>query len=304
MKNLLLLLSITLCPLWLFSQNLEVDGQAKITVMNSDPSAQNIVVRQADGTLAVRDASTLTDADSDPNNELELPQSPAPGEMTYWDGTSWVSVPTGTDGQELTLCAGIPTWATNGICPPPSVTSPTGRIWMDRNLGASQVATSSTDAASYGELYQWGRGTDGHQIRTSGTTSIQSSTDQPGHGDFIIQFTDWRSGPNGNLWQGGNGVNNPCPSGYRLPTNAEWDSERLSWNSNDSMGAYASPLKLSLTGGRNWTDAGLFNVGSFGYYWSSTANMTSSTYLRIDSNSALLSNFARAFGLSVRCIQN
>jgi hypothetical protein len=29
----------------------------------------------------------------------------------------------------------------------------TGRIWMDRNLGATQVATSSTDAASYGHLF-------------------------------------------------------------------------------------------------------------------------------------------------------
>jgi hypothetical protein len=39
---------------------------------------------------------------------------------------------------------------------------------MDRNLGASQVATSSTDPASYGDLYQWGRPADGHQIRTYG----------------------------------------------------------------------------------------------------------------------------------------
>lgn len=39
----------------------------------------------------------------------------------------------------------------------------TGLIWMDKNLGASQVATSSTDAASYGDLYQWGRAAEGHQ---------------------------------------------------------------------------------------------------------------------------------------------
>jgi hypothetical protein len=44
------------------------------------------------------------------------------------------------------------------------VTNPTtGKTWMDRNLGASQVANSSTDAASYGDLYQWGRRADGHQ---------------------------------------------------------------------------------------------------------------------------------------------
>jgi hypothetical protein len=38
------------------------------------------------------------------------------------------------------------------------VTNPTtGATWMDRNLGATQVATSSTDAAAYGDLYQWCR---------------------------------------------------------------------------------------------------------------------------------------------------
>jgi hypothetical protein len=45
-----------------------------------------------------------------------------------------------------------------------------GQIWMDRNLGASRVATSSTDSEAYGDLYQWGRGTDGHEKRDSGTT--------------------------------------------------------------------------------------------------------------------------------------
>lgn len=38
------------------------------------------------------------------------------------------------------------------------VTNPTtGKTWMDRNLGASQAATSSTDDLAYGDLYQWGR---------------------------------------------------------------------------------------------------------------------------------------------------
>jgi hypothetical protein len=33
----------------------------------------------------------------------------------------------------------------------------TGKIWLDRNLGATQAATSRTDSARYGALYQWGR---------------------------------------------------------------------------------------------------------------------------------------------------
>lgn len=39
------------------------------------------------------------------------------------------------------------------------VTSPiTNRKWMDRNLGASRKALSSSDDLAFGDLYQWGRG--------------------------------------------------------------------------------------------------------------------------------------------------
>ena len=92
---------------------------------------------------------------------------------------------------------------------------------MDRNLGANQVATSSTDANAYGDLYQWGRGNDGHQCRNSSTTSTLSSSDTPPNSNFILSPNapyDWRTTQNNNLWQGVNGTNNPCPTGFRIPT--------------------------------------------------------------------------------------
>jgi hypothetical protein len=184
------------------------------------------------------------------------------------------------------------------------VTNPTtGKIWMDRNLGATQVATSSTDANSYGDLYQWGRGADGHQCRTSATTSTSSSTDQPGHGDFIFSASDWRSSANTNLWQGVNGVNNPCPSGYRIPTYQELDAERLSWSSNNSAGAFASPLKLPLAGYRG-IDGSLVDVGAYGSYWSSTVNGAYSRNLFFYSGYANMDFNHRASGFSVRCLKN
>lgn len=57
---------------------------------------------------------------------------------------------------------------------------------MDRNLGATRAATSSTDAASYGDLYQWERGADGHQLRNSIIITTLSNSDQPGHSMFIL----------------------------------------------------------------------------------------------------------------------
>jgi hypothetical protein len=193
-----------------------------------------------------------------------------------------------------------------------NVTNPgTGKIWMDRNLGASRAAISSTDSQSYGDLYQWGRRSDGHQCRTSLTTSTLSSVDQPANGNFILIDSgnlDWRSPQNTNLWQGVNGVNNPCPNGYRLPTDTELNNERLSWSSQNSAGAFASPLKLPMAGTRN-LGGGFEFVGGGGYYWSSTVSGTGSRFLVFLNTDAGMSNsnpttLARARGHSVRCIKD
>jgi len=188
------------------------------------------------------------------------------------------------------------------------VTNPTtGKIWMDRNLGATQVATSSTDVASYGDLYQWGRRADGHQCRTSPTTATLSSIDQPAHGNFILAPSapyDWRSPQNANLWQGVNGLNNPCPSGYRLPTETEINAERLSWSQNNNVGAFASPLKWTLAGYRDSSDGSLSNVGTGGYCWSSTVSGTYSRTLDFHSSDANVTDNYRARGFTVRCLKD
>jgi uncharacterized protein (TIGR02145 family) len=193
------------------------------------------------------------------------------------------------------------------------VTNPTTtKIWMDRNLGATQVATSSIDAAAYGDLYQWGRGADGHQIRTSATTTTLSSSNQSGNGSFILEPSnsspyDWRSPQNTNLWQGVAGVNNPCPSGFRLPTAAEWEAELLSWggSNSNSVGAFASPLKLTRAGYRNFTDGSVASLGGSGYYWSSTISDVNSRSLSFGTTTAIVtSSDRRAYGNSVRCIKD
>ncbi len=183
----------------------------------------------------------------------------------------------------------------------------TGKTWMDRNLGASRVAQSSTDAEAYGDLYQWGRGTDGHEKRSSGTTTTLSSSDTPGHGNFITVGSspyDWRSPQNPNLWQGVNGINNPCPSGYRLPTEAELNAERQSWSSNNAAGAFNSPLKLPVAGLRTHSSGSLGSVGFSGSYWSATVDGTGAPRLNFYSRDAGFGTGSRAFGFSVRCLKD
>ncbi|MDC3309180.1 hypothetical protein OAV26_03020 [Crocinitomicaceae bacterium] len=183
----------------------------------------------------------------------------------------------------------------------------TGKIWMDRNLGAQQIAQSYDDVNSYGDLYQWGRGSDGHQCRNSGTTTSTSSSDSPPHGDFIDCWNspyDWRTPENNSLWQGLNGINNPCPIGYRLPTDAEFESERLSWTSNNGTGAFNSPLKLTMSGSRGVAGANITDEGTVGRYWTSTVNGIYYSYFLNFNENAFVSSTTRGNGFSVRCVKD
>jgi len=197
-----------------------------------------------------------------------------------------------------------------------TVVTSTGKTWLDRNLGATQVATSSTDYLAYGDLYQWGRAADGHQIiawtsSTAGTsaqntTAILSTTDTPVNALFIKNGSspsDWRNPQKDDLWQVSTGTNNPCPSGFRIPTEAEFTAEMATWSPQTSVGAFGSPLKFTVAGTRYYFGS-LLDVGSNGYYWSSTIGGTLSRNMGFSSIGASMGSNGRASGFSVRCIKN
>jgi uncharacterized protein (TIGR02145 family) len=270
-----------------------------------ESSAQLDVNSSTRGFLPPRLTMAERNAIVSPANGLQIFNTTT-GCINYYIGTGWQEV-CGTAITDFypvnsVFCASGPTAVVD-------VTNPTtGKTWMDRNLGATQKATSSSDAAAYGDLYQWGRRSDGHQCRTSATTSTLSSSDQPGHGNFIkAQLTspwDWRSPQNTNLWQGANGVNNPCPIGYRIPSSAELNSERLSWNTNTSTGAFGSLLAFPVAGDRVDSDGSLSLAGTFGYYWSSSFSGVYSSMLRFNISFSDMMLNQRGYGHSIRCIKN
>ena len=184
--------------------------------------------------------------------------------------------------------------------------SSTGETWMDRNLGATQVAASSTDADSYGDLYQWGRDSDGHESRTSNTTATTVTSAAAGHGDFITAKSEtdnsWTDFTDENdLWQAG--LNDPCPTGYRIPTEIELQTELDEFSPNDAAGAF-SALKLPFAGVRSGSNGTLYTVGKGGYYWTSTVSDTYARSMYFSSQSASINIDPRAIGLSVRCIMD
>jgi hypothetical protein len=189
-----------------------INSQVGINTISPDPSAILDISSTTQGFLPPRLNTNQRNSITNPAEGLTIFNTDTSC-LEWWNGKKWYNGCGDTQySDEAFFCNGIPTLVKDVINPT------TGKIWMDRNLGASKSAWSSTDAAAYGDLYQWGRETDGHQCRNSTLLSTQALTEKPRHNSFIItNASDWLAPPNSNLWQGIDGINNPCPQGYRLP---------------------------------------------------------------------------------------
>ncbi|MBE8190490.1 MAG: hypothetical protein HAW58_06555, partial [Candidatus Thioglobus sp.] len=188
-------------------------------------------------------------------------------------------------------------------------------VWMDRNLGATRVATNFDDSQAYGDLYQWGRAADGHQRRDSLASSNPNSDIKPNNPDFIaVNQGDWTALVNGNnidnngsqrqeFWSRTDG-SSICPTGFRVPTVAEWRTELGSWLSENRGGAFISNLKIPTTGIRNFAGGNILSANILGFYWSSSSFSNQSSRLILGGGFAYDSVTNRANGMAVRCIRD
>ena len=207
----------------------------------------------------------------------------------------------------------------NGFKYFPSTSPHTGMIWLDKNLGASRVCTSLDDTQCYGDYYQWGRLSDGHQISGSEATLTRATSITPDDGNFTkVNGSPWDWVEN--TIQDNNNVDDDgmlravrwvkkdgasvCPVGYRVPTREEFNSEIAAIAINDNIDAFESFLKLPSSG---WHESNglMTQQGLGGRIWSSSpVSNGTSFFLLINSIQAYVSNISRANGYSIRCIKD
>ena len=184
----------------------------------------------------------------------------------------------------------------------------TGKVWLDRNLGATKACESYDDYECYGDYYQWGRGADGHQKRFVSDTFALSASDTPGHKDLILtnyEPYDWREKQNDQLWQGVDGINNPCPKGFRLPTIDELKHETLQNGVKNRQDALTSFLKLPAAGFRNRYNTSLnLSQAAIGSYWTSSLNHEKVKNVEFTSEKSFEGEVYRTYACSVRCIKD
>jgi len=180
----------------------------------------------------------------------------------------------------------------------------TGDIWLDRNLGATQVCTSSTDEKCYGDLYQWGRASDGHQKRDSETTETVSPTIQVGHSRFITPKeypVDWQQDSAGKAVTSRDNV---CPTGFRLPIISEYVRNTVVSGDRDAKGVAEGFLKLPMAGHRDHWGGDLLMEGLGGYYWTGSHDRDTSFFFFVNKDNVNPFGGFRGFGFSVRCIKD
>ncbi|MDR2238613.1 MAG: fibrobacter succinogenes major paralogous domain-containing protein [Chryseobacterium sp.] len=217
-----------------------------------------------------------------------------------------------------------------------------GNLWLNNNLGAdysnidspsfniTQQATSAADIKAYGSLFQLGRKPDGHEliIWTPSANPGYPATgrpvypvisniriDNPTDSKFISYGGDWRINSDMTLWATASSVNNPCPSGFKVPTRVQFENYLKSTSAGIQggiQGAASSRLKLPTAGNRNFGGGDLGNNGSNGraYYWTSTADpnasQNNSAYDVVIATTTVAPTITvtnKAQGESVRCIK-
>jgi hypothetical protein len=196
------------------------------------------------------------------------------------------------------------------------VTSPnTNKKWLDRNLGSSQVCTAYNDTECYGDYYQWGRKTDGHQKYNSQVTSTLIVDINNTNNNFIDNINnsyDWTyQDNNGSIraknWSLYDG-NSICPIGYRVPTKDELSAETLDIGITNKYDIFNNFLKLSASSTRTSHSPSTTPVESTnvnGYYWTSSHDLFRlAESLVISPDGMYFDSENRNWGLSVRCIKN
>ncbi len=315
------------------------DGLLDIFSIGSNASNQNVVLlyqNNGDGTFTKDDVNSdlltglnMSDAvwfDMDNDTDLDLLTIGFSGNegitKLYKNKTFSQEQPCNQEPGDNPGDIGCVTFTYNGVQTTyTTVRTADGNIWIQQNLGSDAIAVSATDENAFGDLFQWGRWDDGHQLRNSETSTTLPSPNNPlglNGGNNLFYTADpewWIDGTVTDTWQAANpntvtAANgcDPCKalgSNWRLPTAEEWQAVIDAENITNITTAFGSNLKLTVAGAR--ASSGVYNAGVRGYYWSTTVSDNTNFAKYLYYSDFIVNPNAGGFreqGSSIRCLKN
>lgn len=164
------------------------------------------------------------------------------------------------------------------------------KCWITSNLGATNEATSATDATEDASGWYW-------QFNHKNGTKHTGSVRTPSHWTKTVAspVQDWQP------------ANDPCTielgAGWRIPNLIEWTSVR---NANGYFNNFTSVLKLHPAGYLAYGNGALTDRGSGHHFWSSDYSDATfaRAYVVFPPNTFTISNNNQLAGFTVRCIRD
>ena len=239
-------------------------------------------------------------------------------QMMYWNGSAWVTLNPGTNGQVLTVSDGNLIWKMiEGIGKP--ITDIDNNIYSTVNIGNQQWMSENLKVSKYNDGTAIPNITDNAQWQSNISGAWAYYNNEEYNNAKYGKLYNWYV-----VNPTSNGNKNVCPTGWHVPSDAEWtvltdylgggsvagskmkEVGNTGWFTGNSDATNTS-LFTGLPGGYRDNAGNYSIIGSNGYWWSSTESNISRAWTRMlhygDSSAARNDNYKRA-GLSVRCLKD
>lgn len=290
MKTIITIILSQFLLLAIYAQNLEVEGRAKITVMDDDATSDSLVVLRLGGELARRHVSSLPDHAS--LLVEDLLDAGLQGIVKDIDGNVYKTIKIGTqvwmaenlrtthynDGSAIPLVADNTAW--NNLTTP-------GYSWYAND--------STTNAKSYGAVYNYYTVADTNILNVCPVGwEVPSTAEWTVLTDFLI---DKGYGYDGS----GSDIAKSMASNFGWTNSAASGEVGLGQDTNNSSGFAGVP------GGFRYSDEPFFDVRRSAIWWSSTEfSMTLASFrsLYFNYSDVYMSYTSKGNGNSVRCLRD
>jgi uncharacterized protein (TIGR02145 family) len=263
-----------------------------------------------DAKLTKTDTASLSNRIDTKLNRSDFPSGTNTGNILYWNGTGWVNLAPGQNGQALILVNGIPSWSTLST----SVTDIDGntyntvqigdQVWMSENLKTFRYRNGGL-ISNVTDNTAWSNS-------TIGAWSYYNNAEA--NNAIYGKLYNWYTTLGDTL----------CPTGWGVPTDAEWTTlttylggESVAGGKMKTIGTayWESPNTGAINssgfsvrpGGFRYSDSSFFDIRNFAFFWSATEGVSGIAWNRSlgsGSGGVFRYSYNKSVGASVRCLRD